>query len=141
MRRTALAALLVTLLLAPHAEAAQRRFPAQGDDVSERAARAEARSRAVLGHVCRGCGLAGDIRPNRRGRNIAVPSLRTGRRARGTTIYSATMPLPLVSRGEWFVHGSNRVQAEQLQSMHFQQQMQFELNQLRHQLYRHDLFR
>jgi hypothetical protein len=137
MRTIALAALLVTLMLSADAEAARRR----GSGESERAARAEARSRAALVQVCRGCGLASDVRPSRRNGNITVPNLAPRPRWRAATLYPMIMPSPLTSRTEWYIRGSNRMQAQQLQSLQFQQQMQFELNQLRGELHRHDLFR
>jgi len=139
MRTTAFAALLVMLCLSANAEAARRRGPHAGGE-SERALRAEARSRAVLTQVCRGCGPTREVRPPRRTANIVVPNLRPRLRGRGTTLYAAVPPLPLTSRTEWHVHRLNRAQAQHLQWLQFQQQTQFELNQLRGELHRHYLF-
>ena len=140
MRTTALAALLVALLVSAGTEAAQRRGSRPNGGESERAIRAEMRSRAVLSQVCRGCGAATEFRPRRRRGNIAVPLPRGRFRGRATALYAAVPPLPLTSRTEWYVHGWNLTQAQHLQWLHVQQQTQFELNQLRSGLHRHYLF-
>lgn len=140
MRTIAFAALLVMLCLSGNAEAARRRGPHPGGGESERALRAEARSRAVLTQVCRGCGQPWEVRPRRRTGNIVVPNLRPRPGGRGTTLYAAVPPLPLTSRAEWYVHRLNRAQAQHLQWLQFQHQTQFELNQLRGELHRHYLF-
>ena len=142
MRTTALVTLLVTLFAAADAEAARRRGASPGGGESERAARAEMRSRAAVTQVCRGCGLVGEVRANR-GSSVAVPNVRARFRGRRgtTTVYGAVAPLPLTSRAEWHVHEVNRSYAQQQQWLQFQQQTQFELNQLRDELRRDFLFR
>jgi hypothetical protein len=140
MRTTAAATFLILLLASASAETAQRRVAPPTGGESERAIRAEMRSRAVLGQVCRGCGPASEVRPRRRRATIAIASPRGRFRGRGTSLYAAIPPLPLTSRTEWYVHGWNRAQAQNLQWLQFQQQTQFELNQLRGALHRHYLF-
>jgi hypothetical protein len=141
MRTTASVMLLMTLFAAADAEAARRRGASPAAGESERAARAEMRSRAAVTQVCRGCGLVGETRPNR-GSSVAVPNARARFRGRrGTTVYGAMAPLPLTSRAEWHLYEFNRSQAQQQQWLQFQQQTQFELNQLRNELHRDFLFR
>jgi hypothetical protein len=140
MRTTILAALLTALSVSASAEAPPRGGSRPTGGESERAIRAEMRSRAVLGQVCRGCGPASEVRPRRRRATIAIASPRGRFRGRGTSLYAAIPPLPLTSRTEWYVHGWNRAQAQNLQWLQFQQQTQFELNQLRGALHRHYLF-
>ncbi|HEX2725637.1 MAG TPA: hypothetical protein VHN20_07440 [Beijerinckiaceae bacterium] len=73
-------------------------------------------------------------------RDVATPNPRGRFRGRATTLYAAVPPLPLTSRTEWYIHGWNRAQAQHLQWLQFQQQTQFELNQLRGAVHRHYLF-
>jgi hypothetical protein len=141
MRHAILATSLIALLLgAVSGSAAAPRSIGTGR-ASERAARAEQRSRVETTRVCRGCGLA--LRPAPRTRNIASRPVRARRNVRSTTLWAPIPGSPLTSRAEAQLQDLNRTIALQQQRIHFQQQIQFELNQLRHelQLQRDYLFR
>jgi hypothetical protein len=106
---------------------------------TERAIAAEARSRLLRIEICRGCGVSNEgprthrIRPSRR----SIRQVRAG----GTTISGSVSPLPLTTRAEAQVQSLSRQMAEQQQLRQFQQQTQFEINQLRNEVHRDYLFR
>jgi hypothetical protein len=135
MRHAILAPSLIALLLTVVSASAAATRPIGAGGASERAARAEQRSRVETTRVCRGCDLA--LRPARRTRNIASRPVRARRNMRSTTLWAPIPGLPLTSRAEAQVQALNRTIALQQQRVHFQQQIQFELNQLRHELQLH----
>jgi hypothetical protein len=106
--------------------------------LSDRAARAEQRSRLETTGVCRGCGVS--LRANKR--TVTVPSLTVQARAtiRSGSIWTPIPALPLTSRAEAQVQALNDAIALQQQWRLFQQQTQFEINQLRSELHRDHLF-
>jgi hypothetical protein len=114
--------------------------------VSERALKAEERSRAAITSICRGCMdriRAGEGSRGGVSRPFAANSSRAGR-GRSPSLTRAWTPtevLPLTSRAEAQIHGINRSIALQAQLRQHQQQIQFELNQLRSDLHRAYLFR
>ena len=106
--------------------------------LSERAARAEARSRAQTMAICEGCGVS---LGKRRVERVKIASgTRTRSKARSTTLWSLIPALPFVSRAEAQVQHLNHAMAQQRQRVEFQQQIQFELNQLRSEIQRDYLF-
>jgi hypothetical protein len=106
---------------------------------TERAIAAEARSRLLRIEICRGCGVSNEALRTHRIR-LSRRSIRQVR-ARGTTISGSVSPLPLTTRAEAQVQSLSRQMAEQQQLRKFQQQTQFEINQLRHEVHRDYLFR
>ena len=105
--------------------------------LSERAARAEARSRAQTIAICEGCGVS---LGKRRVERVKIASgTRTRSKAR-STLWSLIPALPFVSRAEAQVQHLNHAMAQQRQRVEFQQQIQFELNQLRSDIQRDYLF-
>ena len=115
--------------------------------VSERALKAEERSRAATTSICRGCMdriRAGEGSRGGVSRPFAANSSRAGRGrspSLTTRAWTPTEVLPLTSRAEAQIHGINRSIAVQAQLRQHQQQIQFELNQLRSDLHRAYLFR
>jgi hypothetical protein len=111
--------------------------------VSDRELRAEQRSRAATTSICEGCmgrvgsregasrPLAANLPRNVRGRSPALI----------TRAWTLTDTLPLTSRAEAQIHRINRSIALQAERTQHQQQIQFELNQLRGELQRAYLFR
>lgn len=142
MRRAAFASLLLSLYVGVGSAWAEqaRLSPAAGADTT-RGARAEQRSRAITTEICRGCGVTTRVRQNRR---LAEPRLRNVRRssrAPATRVLAPTQALPLTSRAESQIQDVNRLNAGQQQRLRYEQQTQFELNQLRHEIARDRLFR
>jgi hypothetical protein len=134
--------LLLFVSLSPAwAEAA--RTPRGAWTVSERELRAEQRSRAATTSICEGCMgrvgsregasrlLAANLPRNVRGRSPALI----------TRTWTPSDTLPLTSRAEAQIHRINRSIALQAERTQHQQQIQFELNQLRGELQRAYLFR
>ena len=108
-------------------------------ELSQRAIRAEERSRAETMRVCTGCSVS--PRANVTHSGVAARAPRgPGSKARSTTLWPIA-PLPLTSRAERRIEDLNETVALQQQRIQFQQQIQFELNQLRHDLSRDYLFR
>jgi hypothetical protein len=140
MRTSILVASLIALVTTGESASAARGSRVSGG-TSERAARAEERSRVETTRVCRGCNAA--VSPNRGKPKAAYGTVRARQRVRSTAIWAPIPGLPLTSRAEARVQDLNRTMALQQQRVHFQQQTQFELNQLRHelQLHRDYLFR
>jgi hypothetical protein len=134
MRITVFAVLLAAVPLSAGTAAEKgKRGSTMKDTPTERATRAEARSRVLTTEICRGCGVEGQKK--------ARPSKFSGRnlrqfRGRGTTISGSVAPLPLTSRAEAQVDFLNRQTVQQQQRLQFQQQTQFEINQLRNELQR-----
>ena len=138
--------LLLFVSLSPAwAEAA--RTPRGTWAVSERELRAEERSRAATTSICRGClDRIGAGEGSRRGasRPLATGPSRAGRGRSPTLITRTWTPsdtLPLTSRAEAQIHRINRSIALEAERRQHQQQVQFELNQLRSELHRTYLFR
>ena len=148
MRGTAPTCVFLLLLISLNpawAEAA--RTPRGAWTVSDRALKAEERSRAATTSICRGCldrigvgegsrrgasrPLAANLPRNVRGRSPALI----------TRAWTLTEVLPLTSRAEAQIHRINRSIALQAERTQHQQQIQFELNQLRGELQRAYLFR
>ena len=133
--------LLFVSLSSAWAEAA--RTPRGTWAVSERELRAEQRSRAATTSICEGCmgrvgsrqgasrPLAANLPRNVRGRSPALI----------TRAWTPSDTLPLTSRAEAQIHRINRSIALQAERTQHQQQIQFELNQLRSELHRAYLFR
>jgi hypothetical protein len=141
MRVTFLAVLLVALpLAAGTALAKDKRGSTMKGPETERALRAEARSRVLTTEICRGCGVSSERQPKAQRSKLSGRSLRQFR-GRGTTISGSVTPLPLTSRAEAQSNDLNRLTAQQQQRLQFQQQTQFEINQLRNELQRDFLFR
>ena len=136
--------LLLFVSLSPAwAEAA--RTPRGTWAVSERELRAEERSRAATTSICRGClDRIGAGEGSRRGGAPATGPSRAGRGRSPTLITRTWTPsdtLPLTSRAEAQIHRINRSIALEAERRQHQQQVQFELNQLRSELHRAYLFR
>jgi hypothetical protein len=88
--------------------------------LSERAARAEARSRAQTMAICEGCGVS----LGRRVERVKIASgTRTRSKARSTTLWSLIPALPFVSRAEAQAQHLNQAMAQQRQRVEFQQQI------------------
>ena len=141
MRVTISAVLLLTLPLSTVSVAEKgKRGSTMMAAQTERAIRAEARSRVLTTEICRGCGVSsgGQIKPQRS--KVSGRILRQFK-GRGTTISGPVGPLPLTSRAEAQLQLLNRQTAQQQQMLQFQQQTQFEINQLRHELHRDYLLR
>jgi transposase-like protein len=102
---------------------------------TDRAIRAEARGRVLTTEICRGCGVSSDGQTKVRRSKLSGRILRQFR-GRGTTISGPVAPLPLTSRAEAQIKLLNRQTAQQQQMLQFQQQTQFEINQLRNELQR-----
>ena len=149
MRRAALACFL--LLLSGSLERAWAegtRIPHGGWTVSERERQAEARNRAVTAGICQGCTGRTGLQPLRiEGANSRLVGIRSSREAGRRTsmamtrVWTPVGPLPLTSRAEAQLQETNRFFAIQQQLRQYQQQTQFELNQLRSELQRAYLFR
>ena len=143
------APVFVLLPLAPlgSAWAEGARAPRGGWAVSERERRAEERSRAATASICQGCMGRSGPRVGRRARTNRPLTIEPLREARGrirvplTRAWTPTGSLPVTSRAEAQIQESNRLVAMQLRQMQYQQQTQFELNQLRGELRRAYLFR
>jgi len=137
---TAVVALLLTILFGPTDVAWAG--PGRGgrtSELSQRAIRAEERGRAETMRVCTGCSVSPYATVTRS--RIAVrASARPGIKARSTTLWPSA-PLPLTSRAERRIGDFNETIALQQQRLQFQQQIQFELNQLRNEISRDYLFR
>ena len=138
--------LLLLISLSPAwAEAA--RTPPGAWAVSDRALKAEERSRAATTSVCRGCLDRIGAGEGSRGRSSSPLAANPSRSGRGrspsltTRAWTLTDTLPLTSRAEAQIHRINRSLALQAQRRQDQQQVQFELNQLRTELHRAYLFR
>jgi hypothetical protein len=138
--------LLFLISLSPAwAEAA--RTPRGAWTVSDRALKAEERSRAATTSICRGCLDRIGTGEGSRGRPSRPLAANPSRAGRGPSLllmmraWTATEALPLTSRAEAQSHGINRSIAFQAQRRQDQQQLQFELNQLRSDLQRAYLFR
>jgi hypothetical protein len=142
MRVAAFASLLLSLSVGVgSAWAEQARGSRGADAASARAIRAEQRSRIITTEICRGCGVTTHVRQDRR---LRKPGLRTARRSSRLPISSVGAPsqaLPLTSRAESQIHDLNRLNAGQQQMLRYEQQTQFELNQLRYEIGRDYLFR
>jgi hypothetical protein len=101
--------------------------------------RADERSRAILGQICRGCGI--DIQIQRRDRGPKTALRRVRSRVPSTTVWTPVPALPLTTRAEAQVRDISGQIAWQQQMLGFQQQTQFEINQLRDEIRRDRLFR
>jgi hypothetical protein len=111
--------------------------------VSDRELRAEQRSRAATTSICEGCmGRVGSREGASRPLAANLPRNVGGRStALITRAWTLTDTLPLTSRAEAQIHRINRSIALQAERTQHQQQIQFELNQLRGELQRAYLFR
>ncbi len=114
----------------------------------ERQVRAEERSRAATSSICHGCGVGIQAReqsqmPREQSQMPRQGNRSVARRSRITTTRTWNPPpgLPLTSTGEVQVRDTNQLIAGEQQRLRFEQQTQFELNQLRHELSRDYLFR
>jgi hypothetical protein len=138
--------LLLLISLSPAWAEAARTLPG-ASAVSERALKAEERSRAATASICRGClDRIGSGEGSRGGvsKPLATNPFRAGRGrspSLTTRAWTLTDTLPLTSRAEAQIHRINRSLALQAQRRQDQQQVQFELNQLRTELHRAYLFR
>jgi hypothetical protein len=133
-----IAIFLITLLFTAETGSAEAARGARGSGgLSERAARAEARSREQTMAICRGCGVSS---PKRVERVNVASGPRPRSKARSTTLWTPIPALPLLSRAEAQVGNLNQAMDQQRQRVEFQQQIQFELNQLRSEIQRDYLF-
>jgi hypothetical protein len=105
---------------------------------SERAARAEERSRVETTRICRGCNVT--QQPNSRSADGAIRSVRARAKVRSGSVWMPIPALPLTSGSERQVQALNNTMIVQQQWRLFQQQTQFEINQLRSELQRDRLF-
>ena len=135
---TAVVALLLTILFVPTPVAWAG--PGRGgrtSELSQRAIRPEERGRAETMRVCTGCSAPRATVTRSR---IAVrASAARSSKARSTTLWPSAL-LPLTSRAERRIGDFNETVALQQQRLQFQQQIQFELNQLRNEISRDYLF-
>jgi hypothetical protein len=130
-----IAILLLTLFVTAETGWAETvRAGREGAGLSERTPRAEARSRAQTMAICEGCGVS----PlKKRVERVKIASGTHARsKARSATPWSPLPALPFMSRAEAQVKLLNQVMAQQRQRVEFQQQIQFELNQLRSEIQR-----
>ena len=148
MRTAAPACVLLLLSISlEQAWAEGGRVPRGGWIASEREQRAEARSRAVTTAICQGCTGQTGLQPSRiEGANRRLVGKRLLREVRRrvtvpTRAWMTVGALPLTSRAEAQLQETNRFIAIQQQLRQYQQQTQFELNQLRSELQRAYLFR
>ena len=102
---------------------------------------AEERLRAATSSICRGCGSDEPQTRERtqRKRQAIAPGRRSRQRVTGTWVEYPR--LPLTSRAEAQTREISRVMAGQQQQRRFEQQVQFEINQLRYELSQGYLFR
>jgi hypothetical protein len=147
MRGAAPACSFLLLISLSPAWAEAARTPRGSWAVSDRALKAEERSRAATTSICRGCmgGIgAGEGSRGGTSRSLAANPPRSvrGRSPTLTTrAWTPTEVLPLTSRAEAQINRINRSIALQAQRREHQQQIQFELNQLRSELHRAYLLR
>src|SRR5829696_5315982 len=137
---TAVVALFLTILFVPTEVAWAG--PGRGgrtSELSQRAIRAEERSRAETMRVCTGCNVLPRATVTRSRIAVRASAARSSK-ARSTTLWPSA-PLPLTSRAERRIDDLNETVALQQQRLQFQQQIQFELNQLRNEIPRDYLFR
>ena len=140
--------LLLFSISLEHAWAEGARVPRGGWIASEREQQAEARSRAVIAAICQGCTGRTGLQLLRSGgaksRLVGNHSLRHARRRVPLPTTRAWMPVgafPFTSRAEARIQDATRFIAIQQQLTQYQQQTQFELNQLRSELQSAYLFR
>ena len=139
MRSAILILLFTTLLLIPDIALAERGRGTRTSRASlERAARAEERSRVETTSICRGCNVSPQA--SSRSRTTARRSVRAGAKVRSGSVWTPIPALPLTSRAEAQVQTLNDTMVLQQERRQFQQQMQFEINQLRNELHRDQLF-
>ena len=101
---------------------------------------AEERLRAATSSICRGCDGEPQTRERtQRKRQAIAPGRRSRQRVTGTWVEYPR--LPLTSRAEAQTREISRVMAGQQQQRRFEQQVQFEINQLRYELSQGYLFR
>ncbi len=141
MRLTVFAILLATLPLSAGlaADKGNRGSTLKGAK-TDRALRAEARSRMLTTEICRGCGVSTAPHTSSPTFKVSARNIRQFR-GRGTTVLGLVSPLPLTSRAEAQSAFQNQLTAQQQRSVQFQQQTQFEINQLRSELQRDFMFR
>jgi hypothetical protein len=137
MRNAVLALSFAGLLFTADIALAERGRGTRSSVSSERAARAEARSRAETMRICRGCNVS--LQANSR-RLPATRSVRAAGKVRSGSVWTPIPALPLTSRAEAQVQTLNEIMVLQQQRRLFQQQTQFEINQLRNELQRDNLF-
>jgi hypothetical protein len=140
MRRAVFALSLTTILIAANSALAESAGSTRRTDpLSDRAARAEQRSRLETRGICRGCVVS--LEENRRSPKVTKRSVHARAKVRSGSIWMPIPALPLTSRAEAQVRALNEQMALQQQQRLFPQQTQFEINQLRHDLHRDLLFR
>jgi hypothetical protein len=140
MRGIAHSVMILTFFIAVgNAWAEPARGSRQDRAESARMLRAEERSRAITWQICRGCGVERHAHQRRRAPKVA---LRRGRfRVPVTTAWTPIPALPLTGKPESQVRDINQQMAWRQQMLRFEQQTQFEINQLRTEIGRDYLFR
>ncbi len=138
MRNAVLALSFITLLGTAGVGLAERGRVTRTGAFSERATRAEQRSRLETTRVCTGCNVSPQA--NSRSGTTAMRSARVSARGRSGSVWTPIPALPLTSRAEAQVQTLNDRMVLQQERRQFQQQMQFEINQLRNELHRDRLF-